>query len=302
MSAADITNKEFLRILGRFQDYLKLERMCSANTLKAYSSDIGLWYQFCTDKKFDPCELSAEKISLFLMDQTIKGKSKSTVQRIAAVMSSFTRFLVYDGEIKDMPVLDPLPEREKKLPQIMTEGEIQRIINACEDGSIIGKRDRAVIELAYGAGLRASELCAIKLKDIDPNDGIIYTKGKGGKERTVPYVGAVRKIVDTYISEYRPKLDKFQSDLLFLTKNGREMKREFLWHIMRKRGLAANIPSARLHPHVLRHTFATHLLRNGMDQRTLQEILGHSSIMTTEKYTHLDNEIFDYYEKFHPRS
>ena len=140
------------------------------------------------------------------------------------------------------------------------------------------------------------------MKDIDPNDGIIYTKGKGGKERTVPYVGAVRKIVDTYISEYRPKLDKFQSDLLFLTKNGREMKREFLWHIMRKRGLAANIPSARLHPHVLRHTFATHLLRNGMDQRTLQEILGHSSIMTTEKYTHLDNEIFEYYEKFHPRS
>ena len=159
-----------------------------------------------------------------------------------------------------------------------------------------------MIELAYGAGMRASELCDLELQNIDRSGGLIYTRGKGGKERTIPYVGAVRKVIDDYIEKVRPLLDRLGLEYLFLTRSGKKMRREFLWQILRKRGKSAGIPLSRLHPHVLRHTFATHLLRNGMDQRTLQEILGHSSILTTEKYTHLDTEIHDYYDKYHPRS
>ena len=301
MPAIEITSPQFLGMLERFQDYLLLERGCSQNTLKSYASDIRFWYAYCTKMEFKPEKLEAENISRFLREQSAKGMSKSTIQRNAAVLSSFARFLVYDGDLPKMPKLDPLPMVDEKLPQIMTENEIQRIIDVCEDGTPLGKRDRAVIELAYGAGMRASELCNIKLKDINKTAGIIYTRGKGGKERSVPYLGGVRKLVGHYIDEYRPKMDKLGLPWLFLTRTGKQMQREFLWHIMRKRGMQAGIPASRLHPHVLRHTFATHLLRNGMDQRTLQEILGHSSIMTTEKYTHLDLEIRDVYDKFHPR-
>jgi len=303
MSAANDANHiAFNEAVERFRDYLQLERYCSQNTVKAYISDIKSWNAYCTKMNLDPGNLCAENISRFLCEQSAKGMSKSTVQRNAAVLGSFTGYLVYDGELPAMPKLDPLPKVDDKLPQVMTENEIQRIINACEDGTPIGKRDRAVIELAYGAGMRASELCSIKLKDINKTGGQIYVCGKGGKQRSVPYLGAVRKVVGEYIEDHRPQMDKLGLPWLFLTRTGRQMKREFLWHIMRKRGIIAGIPVSRLHPHILRHTFATHLLRNGMDQRTLQEILGHSSIMTTEKYTHLDLEIRDVYDKFHPRA
>lgn len=292
----------FQNTLGRFRDYIMLERGCSDNTLKAYASDLGQWYSHCKRMGSDPMLLNPDNIARFLREQSARGMSKSTVQRNAAVLNSFARYLVYDGITEKMPILDPLPARDRILPQIMTEGEIQRLINCCEDGTPLGKRDRTAIELAYGTGMRASELCSLKLKDIDRGGGLIFTRGKGDKERCVPYVGGVRKAVDEYIDDHRPKLDRYREPWLLLTKSGRKMSREFLWRLLRKRGNQAGISPSRLHPHVLRHTFATHLLRKGMDQRTLQELLGHSSILTTEKYTHLDLEVRDLYDKFFPRS
>ena len=292
----------FQNTLGSFRDYIMLERGCSDNTLKAYASDLGQWYSHCKRMGSDPMLLNPDNIARFLREQSARGMSKSTVQRNAAVLNSFARYLVYDGITEKMPILDPLPARDRILPQIMTEGEIQRLINCCEDGTPLGKRDRTAIELAYGTGMRASELCSLKLKDIDRGGGLIFTRGKGDKERCVPYVGGVRKAVDEYIDDQRPKLDRYREPWLLLTKSGRKMSREFLWRLLRKRGNQAGISPSRLHPHVLRHTFATHLLRKGMDQRTLQELLGHSSILTTEKYTHLDLEVRDLYDKFFPRS
>ncbi|MGI6443341.1 MAG: tyrosine-type recombinase/integrase [Synergistaceae bacterium] len=302
MSRPQEKDKKFLLILSRFEDYMLLERASSQNTLKAYSSDLKAWYCYCKKNEIPPLNLTGDSISRFLTEQSITGKSRNTVQRNAAVLSSFSRFLAYDGYSEIQPLLDPLPKRSVAIPQIMTEGEIQRIINVCEDGTLLGARDRAVIELAYGVGLRASELCNIKLRDIDDHNGLIYTRGKGDKERAVPYVGGVRKVTERYIKEVRPSLNKLELEWLFLSRTGKQMRREFLWHILQKRGKAANISSSRLYPHILRHTFATHLLRNGMNQRTLQEILGHTSILTTEKYTHLDTEIHDFYDKYHPRS
>lgn len=302
MTVNETGDPVFLNTLKSFEDYIRLERGCSINTLKAYVSDLEQWHTYCKKIGSDPMLLNPDSLARFLREQSARGMSKSTVQRNAAVLNSFARYLVYDGMTDKMPMLDPLPARDKILPQIMTEGEIQRLINCCEDGTPIGKRDRTAIELAYGTGMRASELCSLRLKDIDRGGGLIFTRGKGDKERCVPYVGGVRKVVDEYIDEHRPNLDKHREPWLLLTKSGRKMRREFLWRLLRKRGIQAGISASRLHPHVLRHTFATHLLRKGMDQRTLQELLGHSSILTTEKYTHLDLEVRDLYDKFFPRS
>ncbi|MDO5115298.1 MAG: tyrosine-type recombinase/integrase [Synergistaceae bacterium] len=293
---------ELKKTAERFGDYIRLERGGSENTLRAYLSDLSKWFDYCRGCDCDPFDVKREMITRFLNGETAEGRKKSSVQRLGAVMRSFAIFLQFDGVTDSLPRLAPLPSREKKLPQIMTEGEIQRIINACEDGSALGKRDRAFIELAYGAGMRASELCAARLRDLDPENGLIYTRGKGEKERSVPYIGAVRRVVEEYIDGYRPQLDKQKAEWIFLSRTGRQLHRETLWVILHKRGMQAGIPKQRLHPHVLRHTFATHLLRNGMDQRTLQELLGHSSIMTTEKYTHLDTELRDNYDKYHPRA
>lgn len=302
MPLIEIDDPRFEAALKRFSDYILFERGGSMNTVKSYLSDLSFWYAFAGEKGYDPIDMDSDKISRFLLDQSAKGKSKSTIQRNAAVFSAFAKFLVYDGETEHMPRLDPMPKRDEQLPQILSEEEIQRILNACEDGTPLGKRDRAMIELAYGAGLRASELCSLRLKDLDKTNGLLYAKGKGSKERSVPYVGAVRKVVEDYIENHRGTLDKFRQPWLFLSKSGKQMRRESLWVLLRKRGTqAGGISLKRLHPHILRHSFATHLLRNGMDQRTLQEILGHSSIMTTEKYTHFDQEIRDVYDKFHPR-
>lgn len=295
-------DKNFELLVGRFKDYLLFERGASMNTVKSYMSDLTAWYMFCKKHKAAPEKLNADAVSRFILELTSTGKAKSTIQRNAAVLASFARFLVYDGEEAQLPKLDPLPQRDKKLPEVMTEGEIQRIINACEDGTKLGRRDRAIIELAYGTGMRASEICNIKLKDIDFSGGVIYTRGKGSKERSIPFVGVVRRIVESYIEEVRPELNKLGEQWLFFSHSGNQLGRDSLWHILRKRGQEAKIPSMRLHPHVLRHTFATHLLRNGMDQRTLQEMLGHSSILTTQKYTHIDEEMRDLYDRFHPRA
>ena len=293
---------EFELTAERFGDYIKLERACSENTRRAYMSDLSIWTAWCRRNSRDPLDVQADAVSRFLLEARIEGRKKSSIQRLGAVLRSFAKFLQYDGQTDKVPRLAPLPSREEKLPEILNENEIQRIINACEDGTALGKRDRAYIELAYGAGMRASELCGLRLRDLDPGSGILYARGKGDKERAVPYMGAPRRAVEEYIAEYRPQLDKNKAEWLFLSRNGKQLHRETLWVILHKRGEAAGVPAKRLHPHVLRHTFATVLIRNGMDQRTLQELLGHSSIMTTEKYTHLDLSLRDYYDQYHPRA
>jgi integrase/recombinase XerD len=186
----------------------------------------------------------------------------------------------------------------------MTEREIDRLVSpdAAEDAKTI--RDRTMIEMAYGCGLRASELVSLKISDINEARGVMYIRGKGRKERIVPYVGALKEAVRRYMTESRPKLagGGDSSGYLFLSRSGKPMSRQVFWNILRQRGARAGIASARLHPHALRHSFATHLQSRGMDLRTLQELLGHSSIATTEKYLHLDTELRDKYDNYHPRA
>lgn len=291
-------------VIRSFLEYMRFERDASPNTVMAYGNDLASWKRFCdeTGQKLYP--IGAGAVSRYIARLAAEGMSASTRNRKAAALASFAKFLAYDGRT-DSAARIPIPRKGKKLPEVMTEGEVNRLIETGPDDRAADGRDRTMIEMAYDCGLRASELVSIKLSDINESGGVLYVKGKGRKERVLPYVGALREKVGKYISEIRPGLcasPDVSGGYLFLSRNGRQMNRQDLWNIMRKRGSRAGIAKNRLHPHVLRHSFATHLQRRGMDLRTLQELLGHSTIATTEKYAHLDTELRDLYDNFHPRA
>jgi integrase/recombinase XerD len=286
-----------------FLEYMRFERDASPNTVRAYGNDLKSWKKFCgeTGRKIYPIDVGA--VARYITRLAADGVSASTRSRKAAALASFANFLAYDGRT-DSAAKIPIPRKARTLPQVMTESEINRLIEEGGDRALDG-RDRAMIEMAYDCGLRASELVSIKLSDINESGGVLYVRGKGRKERILPYVGALRETVGKYISEIRPKLcasPDSSGGFLFVSRSGKRMSRQDLWNIMRRRGSRAGISRNRLHPHVLRHSFATHLQRRGMDLRTLQELLGHSSITTTEKYAHLDTELRDLYDNFHPRA
>ena len=289
-----------MKAITTFFDYLRFERGCSENTVKAYESDLRRWCAFCRASGLSPLPPSEEKVAPFLRKISLEGKSSATVQRYAATLRSWSHFLQMDGWIEQDVWLPPLPDRARKLPQILNEGEVERLLSACPD-TVLGLRDRALLELSYGCGLRAGEACSLGVNDADFHRGTLRVLGKGDKERLLPLVGQIKERLRRYIDEARSSLGG-QSDRLFLSRSGRPLRREDFWRIIRRRGKEAAIPMVRLHPHVLRHSFATHLLRRGMDLRTLQELLGHASIATTERYTHFDLELRDVYDRCHPRA
>ena len=288
--------------LATFFNYLRYERGCSENTVSAYRSDLRGWFSFCSEKGIPPSPPLPERIAEYLGFLSREGRSKSSIQRAAATLRSWTRFLASEGVSGGSLDLLRLPAKERKLPKVLTEGEVDRLLEACEGDDPISLRDRAIVEVGYGCGLRAGEIASLDLADVGPHTGLIRLRGKGDKERVVPLVGKVKGRVERYLSSGRGLPGGTGGGKCFLSRNGRPLRREDVWRIIQKRGEKAGISRSRLHPHILRHSFATHLLRRGMDLRVLQELLGHSSIMTTEKYTHFDVELRDVYDKSHPRA
>ncbi len=195
-----------------------------------------------------------------------------------------------------------IPQKGRRLPRILTEPEVSRLLDACWEGdTYLALRDRGILELCYGCGLRASEAVSVRLEDLNQGNKLLRIRGKGERERMVPFVGNVAAAVVDYIEQARGKVNPQGVSEVFLSRNGKPLGRGDLWRIVRKRGKLGGIPESRLYPHILRHSFATHLLRRGVDLRTLQEIVGHSSINTTEQYTHLDMELRNVYDQCHPR-
>jgi integrase/recombinase XerD len=302
-----------------FLDYMQFERGASPNTVRAYRTDMLDWSRFCMSRGRPVYPVEEADLSRYQRHLEAEGMSPGTRNRRAATLSAFSKYLLYDGKVESLGELPPLPKMGRPLPQIMTEGEIERLLDSCDGGAgaepkraAVALRDRTMIEMAYDCGLRASEICGLRLSDIDDTGGVMYVKGKGGRVRIVPYVGALRQAVGRYLRESRPVLlgcrrddsggGDGNADTLFLSSRGGSVRRTELWKVLQRRGRTAGISRDRLHPHVLRHSFATHLQRRGMDLRTLQELLGHASIATTEKYAHLDTELRDIYDSFHPRA
>ncbi len=295
-------NQSFEGSLKAFSDYLLLERGCSPNTAEAYGRGLRAWGDFCAAREWDPLEVLQPRAAQFIAFLR-QGKKGSSIQQIMSALRSWVKFRVLEGELPPDVWIPTLPDKAKTLPQLLTEGEIQRIFDTCQDDDFRDRRDRAALEILAGCGLRASELCGLQTTSVDLDEGVLRVYGKGSKERLVPFTGSIRRAIEDYLAARQDFLGKSsQEKRLFLSLRGEGWSRVELWRMIQRRGRQAGIASYRLHPHVLRHSIATHLLRRGMDLRTLQEFLGHSSIATTEKYLHFDLELRDVYDRCHPRA
>ncbi|MCF7935148.1 MAG: tyrosine-type recombinase/integrase [Synergistales bacterium] len=288
--------------LAAFLDYLAMERGSSRNTLMAYESDLRRWCAFCADRGLSPYDLGEAQVTGYARSLAAAKYGKASIQRHLAALRSWARYLAEEGAIEDEPFAARLPDRGKTLPRVLSESEVTTLLDAVEGSDPLSLRDRALLEVAYGCGLRASELASLTMARLDGANGTIKPAGKGQKERLLPFVGEVRRRTKRYTEEGRPRLNRQERKELFLSRRGNPMGREDIWLVVKRRGLAAGLPERKLYPHILRHSFATHLLRRGMDLRTLQEMLGHASIATTERYTHLDDETRRVFDACHPRA
>lgn len=288
--------------------FLSIEKGLSNNSIDAYLRDINRFFMFLNDDLkldfFNIEEISKEHLLKYFKHINIEGLSKRTQARFIASLKSYFRFLIREGIIKKDPtdIIDT-PKKDKKLPDYLSIDEIERLLKSVDITKTLGYRDRTMLEITYGAGLRVSELLSLKTEDINLELGFIRCYGKGNKERIIPIGEIALDYLNIYLATIRPKLlGTKKTKELFLNSRGKSMSRQGFFKILLNYGDKAGIKK-HLSPHTLRHSFATHLLENGADLRSVQEMLGHSDISTTEIYTHLTiKQIKKVYNKTHPRA
>lgn len=238
----------------------------------------------------------------YLQAQSRKGRSTKTVARRLAAIRVFLRFLAGEGR-DTTPILQQLerPKPEHSLPKILSRAQVNQLLAAPDPKSMLFARDVAILELLYASGLRATELCELKSRDVNLQAMCVRVLGKGAKERIVPLGRAAAEAVQRYLAECRPTLERSPSERMFLSRTGKPMERIGLWMLVEKYGRRSGLLKA-VSPHTLRHCFATHLIGGGADLRVVQELLGHSDIATTQIYTHVDQDrLKAVHAKFHPR-
>ena len=286
--------------------YLKIERGLSQHTVENYRMDVMALMDFMKLKGIaeNPKNCSKETVQLFIYEES-KFQSPHTQSRRISGLKSFFNFLIFEGYRKTAPTdLLENPKLGRKLPETLNVSEIEAIIAAIDLGNAFGHRNRAIVETLYGSGLRVSELVELSLSNIFFKEDLIRVTGKGDKQRLVPLGDYSKKYIKIYIEEIRSqmKVAKEDSDILFLNRNGKKLTRAMIFTIVKKQAQKAGIDKS-ISPHTFRHSFATHLLENGADLRTIQLMMGHESITTTEVYTHLDNKhLKQVMQKFHPRN
>jgi len=305
--AEPAASKRFEGLLLDFLAYLEFERGLSRNTLEAYRTDLLQFGRFLEARHVSAAEASAANVSDFL-DHLAGGNGKAaspaTIHRKAACLRSFYRHLRREGVRDSDPTASlSAPRRGRKLPQVLTRAEIERLLSQPKGSAPSALRDRALLELMYACGLRASEAIGLDVADVDIEDGVLRARGKGSKERVVPIGQSALAAVRVYLQRGRPELVKSRPESrLFVNFRGGQLTRQGLYKIVRRHALSAGLED-RMSPHTLRHTFATHLLAGGCDLRSVQEMLGHADVATTQLYTHLSSErLKDVYFRAHPRA
>lgn len=291
--------------LEQFHDYLALERGSAANTQTAYARDVARLAQFAVTQAIDdPARATPRQLRAFVFHLKDLGLAPASVRRTVSAVRTYYRFLLEDGHLTVDPSerLDT-PARWRTLPGVLTVADVERLLAAPSVEDAFAFRDRAMLELAYGAGLRVSEWITLGVRDVLFGDQLVRVFGKGSKERLVPIGRAAVGATAVYLRELRPRLDRGAGKgVLFLNARGEPLSRMGAWKILRKHVDAAGI-AAHVSPHTLRHSFATHLLEGGADLRAVQEMLGHASIATTQVYTHVDREYLrSVHRQYHPRS
>ena len=294
--------KEFI---DEFMNYLSVERGLAKNTLLAYRRDLDKYIDYLSQKNIrNSDQVNREHVSNFMFDLKKHDMSATTICRNLAAVKMFHRFLVRENLAKEDPTtLVDTPKLWMRIPSVLTQKEIESMIEAASGKKIQEIRDQAILEIFYASGLRVSELSDLKTTSINYDVGFVRAIGKGSKERIIPLGMKAREAVQKYLLKSRPKLLKNQAnDVLFLSRLGKKISRQSLWAVIKFYARKANIKKT-IKPHTLRHTFATHLLEHGADLRSVQEMLGHSDISTTQIYTHVDKErLKSVHKQFHPRS
>lgn len=269
-------------ILSGYNYYLKVERGLSPNTVKAYTADIEGFYEFLRHRGVTLRDASSSDISDYIISVS-DYLSKRSQARLLSSFNSFFDYLVSEGERKDNPssAVDS-PKLGKYLPVVLSVEEVRAILKAAPN-----ERDKAILEVLYGCGLRVSEVCSLKISEVYLKDMFVKVMGKGSKERLVPMAPSTASAIMNYLS-VRPESDAGCEDVLFLNRFGRALSRVAVFKMVKSVALVAGVDK-NLSPHTFRHSFATHLIENGADLRVVQEMLGHESILTTEIYTHVDS-------------
>lgn len=304
---ADAVTDEISRAfrLERFNDHLAVEKGASPRTNEAYLRDLARFATFCHIKgATTPAAATAKILREYVYHLKDLGLSPASIRRNVSAVRSYFRFMLGEGElVRDPSERLEAPKRWRTLPDVLTVDEATRLIAAPALEEPLAFRDRAMLELAYGAGLRVSEWISLSTKDILMDDHLLRVFGKGSKERLVPIGRSAIAATAIYLRELRPKLEKGQGKgILFLNARGEPLSRMGAWKILRKYVEIAGIKKA-VSPHTLRHSFATHLLEGGADLRAVQEMLGHVDISTTQIYTHVDREYLrSVHRQFHPRA
>lgn len=289
-----------------FLEYLTVELGLSANTRQAYERDLRLFCKTLGFKNSDALvNVNREQITGYMTQLKEKGLAAATIARKLAAIKAFYRFMTAEGYMDANPAeVVEAGTKGIKLPRVLSEDEVVRLLNQPDITTAEGFRDRTMLEVLYATGMRVSELINLTLERVDLNMKYIIAFGKGSKERIVPLGSVAAEFLQHYLEKVRPKLTHAgrNTNIVFLAFGGHELTRQRFWQIIRAYGRKANINKA-LTPHILRHSFATHLLDNGADLRSVQELLGHSDISTTQIYTHLTNKrLRDIYAKAHPRA
>lgn len=287
-------------------EYLTVELGLSANTRQAYERDLRLFCKTLGFKNSDALvNVSREQITGYMTQLKEKGLAAATIARKLAAIKAFYRFMTAEGYMDANPAeVVEAGTKGIKLPRVLSEDEVVRLLNQPDITTAEGFRDRTMLEVLYATGMRVSELISLTLERVDLNMKYIIAFGKGSKERIVPLGSVAAEFLQHYLEKVRPKLTHAgrNTNIVFLAFGGHELTRQRFWQIIRAYGRKASINKA-LTPHILRHSFATHLLDNGADLRSVQELLGHSDISTTQIYTHLTNKrLRDIYAKAHPRA
>lgn len=289
-----------------FKAYLQVERSMPVNTVEAYSRDIAKLAAFfeSDDSSLGPTQVQLKDLKLFVNTLAELGIAASSQSRIISGIRSFYNYLLLENEVKADPTeLLEMPKIGRKLPDVLTAGEVEKLISIIDLSNPNGERNKAIIETLYGCGLRVSELINLKLSDLYFTEGFIMVTGKGDKQRIVPVGLKASAQIERYMTFVRnlKKINKGHENTLFLNQRGSKLSRAMVFEIVKKLTEMAGIHK-RISPHSLRHSFATHLVENGADLRAVQEMLGHASITTTEIYTHLDREFLrSNILKYHPR-
>lgn len=293
--------KDFIE---NFIDFMSVERGLANNTLLAYRRDLQKYSKYLLEKKIiDPAQVQREHITDFIYFQKDAGLSTRSICRSLAAIKMFHRFLVREH----LAPLDPTnlvetPKLWKRVPDVLSQAEIDAMICSSIGSKSQQIRDQAILELFYASGMRVSELSGLKVENINFDVGYVRCLGKGRKERVIPIGQRSRAAIKKYCEKVRPKFlkTKLSSDL-FLSRLGTKMTRQGIWKLIKNCAKKANIQKV-IKPHTLRHTFATHLLQHGADLRSVQEMLGHSDISTTQIYTHVDcDRLKTVHKQFHPR-